>query len=155
MLLQIHRRGESYLDVFAVEMASVVITTLFGTVTWRGALYSHFPWRSLRARSDSQHPVQCVRLLQPNDSDLTGFRKPTSIFFEHFLCCVHRQTICLGGGGVQIKACYPLLRGRLHIMMKGLALSSCERITRCCSGRKFLFLPPPPPHFLIVSLHQI
>lgn len=44
---------------------------------------------------------------------------------------------------MQIKACYPLLRGRLHIMMKGLALSSCERITHCCSGRTFFFFTPP------------
>lgn len=94
MLLQIHRRGESDLDAFVVEKASVVISTLYVGLL-PGAHIHTLLW----GVSDSQHPAQCVRLLQPNDSDLTGFRKPTSIFFEHFLRCVHRQTICLGWGG--------------------------------------------------------
>lgn len=108
------------------------------------------PFPTLHAGSDIQHPVQRAMLLQPNDVDLRGFWKPTSIFFEHFLCCACRQYArrC-GGKNVQIKACYPLLGGRLHIMMKGLALSICERIAHCCGGRSF-FLSS-----LIVSMYQI
>lgn len=83
-------------------------------------------------------PCQRAHVLQPNDSDLTGFQKPTSIFVQRFLCCA--QTICSHRqSNVQIKACYPLLRGRLHIMMEGLDfISVCERITHCCGGRKFI-----------------
>lgn len=41
MLLQIHRRDESYLDVFVVEMASVVVTTLDFGLLPAGAPYIH------------------------------------------------------------------------------------------------------------------
>lgn len=112
---------------------------------WWMASYSHMdsenPFQSLNAASDSQHPVQRAQVLQPNDWDLTGFRKPVSIFCQHFLCCA--KTVCSQRQrNVQIKACYPLLRGRMHIMVKGMALISiCERITPCCGERKFILFP--------------
>lgn len=147
MLLQIHRWGESYC-VFVVEIAPVVITALYLGLLAGGQPYIHsltfLSWVYVQAQIVS---ILRSELLQPNDSDLTGFRQPTGIFFEHFLCCARRQTICLQGGYVQIKACYPLLRGRLHIMMKGLALSSCERITHCCGGRK-----SPPIFWLFLCI---
>lgn len=94
---------------------------------------SDHPIQSLNAGSESQHPV-CT---SPADKRF-GFRKPTSIFFQHFCCA---QTICSQRQrNVQIKACYPLLRGRLHIMTKGLAfISICERITHCCAGGSLFF----------------
>lgn len=105
------------------------------------------PFKSLKAGSDIVGiPCQRAHVLRPNDSDLTGFQKPTSISFQRFLC--RAQTIrSRRQSNVQIKACYPLLRGRLHIMMEGLDfISVCERITHCCGGRKFI--SPPFFYFL-------
>lgn len=98
-------------------------------------MFTHEVW-------DIQHPVQCS---ETSAAKWFGFDR-ISEAHQYFLSTI-----------VQIKACYPLLRGRLHIMRKGLAfISICwEDYPLLWWEVSFFFLPLLLFLLRLFLVHQI
>lgn len=151
--LLIFRWGDCHLEAFVGLKKSLrcYYRLICGTFCWWTASYSHMDSDLTRLCMQAQIfsilcSVQCscsqmIRIWE-------DFGSPP-VFSLNTSCVVRADNTLtdVGGKHVQIKACYPLLWGRLHIMMKGLALSICERIAHCCGGRRFIYF-----YFFLVLL---